>query len=426
MKKNGIISTTTPVKNGSAGGNASKTFYWTSDPNPYIIAPTFNIVEIDGAEDDISIGNMYGAGVSPSVDDQIVYSESGKTRTFIITKVFESNVHVKTLGLWNAPIPNVVPDDYSDLDVNVTFEAVNLDEYFEPDEQGDNKLEANLYRKSSDILLNTVVTSNGRKLGKTKVTLEFYSPLSSPAMDTMLLNFFDVYNTQPVTRVDDGDSTYTETYRGYVNTYSRVPRTYKAYYEGTSNPKVALTNFDNEKVDNFVILVKDFDESADNTVHVAQTTLNRNLLKIKYLDELRYPYFVLIITDKSNDGHISIHIPNDTIDITFYNDDTIPEIIYRIASEEYDGYNVVVLSDNSVLFTALTGSADVSIGLSDPYTITYETSSKYQLGNIKYQKEGSSGYDTYRCFAYIYIPDLNKDYTKHLIGEINLSELILA
>lgn len=426
MERNGIISTTPPIVNGTNGVDASKTFYWTSEHSNNIVMTYFNIIKIDGHEENIQIGKIYGDGKNPSVGDQIVYSETDKTRFFIITNVSGTNVETETLSEWRSD-PSVpgTNTERANIDIDISFTVVNLNEKFASDDQGDKSLSENISTRSSGILLNTVISSNNRMaLGETKITLEFYNPLSSPAMDTMMLNFFDQYNRQPNTSVITNHTNFSKTYRGYINTYSRVARDYKTNYVGSTKYPVALNNFDNEKLDNFVIIAKDFNDSKDNSVHVNQSTINRNSLRLRYLDDFSFPYCMLVITELGDDGHIYITTDQqDTVDINFYHK-SISEIVMEIVNIQWTNYTVTIgdpetSEPTSVIFKSDVGTASVTIEISESSTVNYEL-------RMMPDSIGTSLSEPYRCYAYIYIPNSIRDYTKHLIGEVDLSRVLPA
>ena len=134
MNNNGMTSTLPPVPNGNTGEDANKTFYWTN--NTSIETSYFNIHEIDGSVCDISIGNIYGVSVEPKVNDQIVYSEERKTRTFNVTEVTQSGVNVSTISTWTDDWERKEKQDDNNYDINITLNAVDFKEYSETWNQG--------------------------------------------------------------------------------------------------------------------------------------------------------------------------------------------------------------------------------------------------------------------------------------------------
>jgi hypothetical protein len=76
---------------------------------------------------------------------------------------------------------------------------------------------------------------------------------------------------------------WTKTYRGYVNAYHRGKQQYNKMY-----PNIRLDNYDNEKLDNFVIVLKDLGRNNNDTRISGEETLNKNLLHQHCVTNIKY------------------------------------------------------------------------------------------------------------------------------------------
>ena len=267
-------------------------------------------------------------------------------------------------------------------------------------------------------------------MGKIKVTLEFINEYCSPAHDTMMMHLFDGYNTKYSTRYQGHYEYRAKTYRGLLTAYNRLARTYKLYYKDSyAHTKKDLNNYDEEKIDNFTYVIKDFNESIDSSTHTCQNVLKRDMLTngVGYLSR----YLSLPLYPTSDQRYRF-----------FFINGSVGKI--HIGSVYHDNGN----SSFQLTVTAINltgGKGYVEFTSNNGYTRRYDSAPTYDGGDLRglifdsgdSQDDKKLWYDCgtaahvsyyrhrYKCYAYIYIQNSNNDYEKKYIGEVDLSQLML-
>lgn len=122
-----------------------------------------------------------------------------------------------------------------------------------------------------------VTSKNSNTLGNFRIQLEFNTDLASPAMDTIIAQRFVAPDSEIPEKM---------TFRGYMGKYSCLE-------------EVGTYNFDNEKLDNFTVIIKDYNDGLDSKNFSKDICIPRGVL-----EEARdkgFPYTCKIY------GYVNLH-----------------------------------------------------------------------------------------------------------------------
>lgn len=282
IQKSGKTSTTSPIKRGTTGDNASVTYYWAYDSNVVPEFGYFTISKIDTLDSSTIHIGYFNDKRKVTVGDMIVYSDKSLTRNFIVIYVDDSsiisNTYVKTIGSYSTGY-----DDYfNNLSIDFSFVPQTFTETIL---SGGLTVVANPFTQDgtveraigyTNMLLRTQIKSTNKKtFGKIKITLEFYINNISPAMDTIMMEMFNNHNfpSNYTEQTGVNELMDVKTYRGYIGAYHMWLRDWEF-----SGDNVCIRDFDNEKLDNFTIILKDFNEYTEDTEKEIINTINKKLL----------------------------------------------------------------------------------------------------------------------------------------------------
>jgi hypothetical protein len=252
----GACSTFIPGKNGETGNRGAMTFIGSTDYLPTDIAQSvIRFYHPNGSNTESIILNTYQ--IDPMPYDYIIYAENHHTYLMYIISV-EHIPSQEPVQVWLATTELIdqwdyylTPEDEDTIDVTVGCIGRQLTIPYMTNglsnnpviEQGGLSIKGyadNIIQVSMDYGFRFNVTSrNSDTLGPFRIQLEFNTTQQSPAMDTIIASKF----TQSNIKND------LLTFRGYMGNYSC-----KSDVNGGSY------NFDNEKLDNFTVIIKDFKE----------------------------------------------------------------------------------------------------------------------------------------------------------------------
>lgn len=299
--KNGNISTLMPQQTVKVGERAKETFFWTK--NPFI-----NTAEEYTINDTIGFHNVYDT-ITPTVGDYIVYTEAKNIYIYVIKNINGTKITADVLD--SIKIADVDVNDAASISISVTSV---VKEIYVNDIDWNNLsvVEENaVYSKCNPIMISrksnalnnfNVVSLNDNSLGSYKITLEFYTDLISPAMDSMIVSKFtdsslDYTKSQEGTYIMVPDTSCT--YRGYFGMYTRRNRD-RQLPPNINEPTDWDIDFDAEKLDNFSIIIKDYDDG------IGKKSFNKDVPIIKkiFTEKANYKCFCCIYT-KNVDGTVN-------------------------------------------------------------------------------------------------------------------------
>ena len=331
INKSGSTSTFIPGGTGQAGKRAPVTFYGTSES-----AIKENPISFILNDSSVQISNIYGDSITPDINDCIIYAEPNQTYLLYITGKQSDYYEVEISETWKTQSSQSDDQetDISNISLNVTC-LNNINQLYHGfrssvaefilDSSSTLGLEAAEFRgetNPSKLDIESVcgftfaITSlNSIPLGEYKLQIEFTTDWISPGMDTKIAKKF-----QPPS-IYSGISTYDDssqgrTLRGYITNYSCKGST-ESYSKicphcgneshivwidgwwaidcencGTSplpkNPENVSENFDDEKLDNFEVTIKDFTEGVGEISYRTTTYIPIDVLKNAY--NAGYPY----------------------------------------------------------------------------------------------------------------------------------------
>ena len=261
------ISSMPPRTDSSKGDDAHVTYYWNSSETPTesnIMVVTFS----DGSV--ANVGNIYDREVKTG--DTLVYAKENNTSVYRLTSTGSNTCNAEYIEDWKF---EYTPQEIS---IDIDFDFLTTDEYLIlTEEYVDTRTDAvnnNLsltMKYNDDILFRVKVQAiKPTVLQHCMLTLEFYTNNISPAMCSILPNCFDSSNLYS----DGGNYIRSEykTYRGYLRGYLRT------------DPDNETRGFDDEKLDNFIVRIMDYDDCVfpgtitHRTEYTKNIEINRNLL----------------------------------------------------------------------------------------------------------------------------------------------------
>jgi len=335
INKSGSTSTFIPGGIGKSGKRAAVTFYGTyNEESASDSSITFLL-----NDSSVTISNIYGSSITPDIDDCIVYSEQNNTYLLYITGKGTDGYIVNVSNIWKTQSSQSSGQetDITNISLNVTCVNNHRQTYHGfKSNIADSMLSSSAIEKAvfrgetdpSSLIVSSVcgftflITSlNSLPLGEYKLQIEFITDWTSPGMDTRIAKKFQ----KP--QIYSGVSNYPETnerctLRGYISNYS-CKGTTKEYSNicpncgkaaniiwtnngwwakecddcGTlsslpKNPEVVSENFDDEKLDNFEVTIKDYSDGVGDQLYRTTTFIPIDVLKNAY--NAGYPYKCLL------------------------------------------------------------------------------------------------------------------------------------
>ena len=345
INKSGSTSTFIPGGTGSSGKRAAVTFYGTYNEKPISDSITFRLNDRS-----VTISNIYGSSIIPDIGDCIVYSEPNNTYLLYITEKITGGYRVNVSNIWNtqSSISGDQETDISNIELNVTcvnniaqiyrgFKSNIADRILASSDID----EAEFTREGpySSLYVNSVcgftflVTSlNSLPLGEYKLQIEFITDWTSPGMDTRIAKKFQtqqLYSGLSNYPTDTGEKC---TLRGYITNYSCKGSTEDyskvcpicggkttniLWIDGwwakscnschhisplPKNPEVVSENFDDEKLDNFEVTIKDYSDGIGEQSYRTTTFIPINVLRNAYNAGHPYKCLLYLYVDSTNDS----------------------------------------------------------------------------------------------------------------------------
>lgn len=313
--QSGSTSTFIPGGTGTSGTRASVTFYAQED-SVAVFEYTFKFKLVN---DVITVGNQYGNKITPSAYDYIVYSTPNITYLLYITEKSGDTYLTEISDQWYTQSQESESGqtiDISTIELNINCVADSIQRYIgfkkeiaqTPIKDRFNNYEIATYTgnyskqmlmmHSSCAFTFTINSLNSIPLGQYKIQLEFVTDLTSPAMDTRIAKKF--IHPRQYTGIDSYASAseviQKKTFRGYITNYSCKGVEFSKMYSNRCkicahtvnfvlkngqlvsscpqchneivltagdtnvNPVIASENFDDEKLDNFNVTIKDYND----------------------------------------------------------------------------------------------------------------------------------------------------------------------
>ena len=334
INKSGSTSTFIPGGTGNSGKRAAVTFYGTYNEEQISNPVTFIL-----NDSSVTISNIYGSSIIPDIGDCIVYSEPNNTYLLYITEKITGGYIVNISNIWNTQSSQSGEQktDISNIELNVTcvnnisqmyhgfksnivdriLSSYNIDVAGFRGEKDPNSL----YVNSVCGFTFSVTSLNSLPLGEYKLQIEFITDWTSPGMDTRIAKKFQtpqLYSGILNYPTNTGEKC---TLRGYITNYSckgskeeysRVcPNcgsiTNITWINGwlarlcmnchqesplPKNPEVVSENFDDEKLDNFEVTIKDYSDGIGELSYQTTTFIPIDVLKNAY--NAGYPYKCLL------------------------------------------------------------------------------------------------------------------------------------
>ena len=339
INKSGSTSTFIPGGNGNSGKRAAVTFYGTYNEKQ-ISDSSITFILNDSS---VTISNIYGSSITPDIGDCIVYSKPNNTYLLYITEKINDVYIVNISNIWNTQSSQSggQETDISNIELNVAcvnnisqmyrgFKSNIVDRILaSPDI--DSSIDKAGFRGEKDpnsLYINSVcgftflITSlNSLPLGEYKLQIEFITDWISPGMDTRIAKKFQtpqLYSNVSKYPSDTGEKC---TLRGYISNYSCKGTTEEysnicsscgsttniRWINGwwvsscpecghtspvPNNPEVVSENFDDEKLDNFEVTIKDYSDGIGEQSY--QTTTFIPIDVLKNACNAGYPYKCLL------------------------------------------------------------------------------------------------------------------------------------
>lgn len=398
INKSGSTSTFIPGGTGSSGKRAAVTFYGTYNEDSSISDPiTFRLNDRS-----VTISNIYGSSIIPDIGDCIVYSEKNNTYLLYITEKITGGYRVNVSNIWNtqSSISGDQETDISNIELNVTcvnniaqiyrgFKSNIADRILassDIDEAGftGEKDPNSLYVNSVCGFTFLVTSLNSLPLGEYKLQIEFITDWTSPGMDTRIAKKFQtqqLYSGLSNYPTDTGEKC---TLRGYITNYSCkgstedyskvcpicgkttnilwidgwwVKSCNACHYTSSlpKNPEVVSENFDDEKLDNFEVTIKDYSDGIGEQSYRTTTFIPIDVLRNAYNAGHPYKCLLYLYVDSTNDSKEKIfmrdmsstfNIAANEADSSVYNSITNNYITHdpithgeRYAGTEHSGQN---------------------------------------------------------------------------------------
>lgn len=398
INKSGSTSTFIPGGTGSSGKRAAVTFYGTHNEDSSISDPiTFRL-----NDSSVTISNIYGSSIIPDIGDCIVYSEPNNTYLLYITEKITGGYRVNVSNIWNtqSSISGDQETDISNIELNVTcvnniaqiyrgFKSNIADRILassDIDEAGFTREGpySSLYVNSVCGFTFLVTSLNSLPLGEYKLQIEFITDWTSPGMDTRIAKKFQtqqLYSGLSNYPTDTGEKC---TLRGYITNYSCKGSTEDyskvcpicgrttniLWIDGwwvkscnschhisplPKNPEVVSENFDDEKLDNFEVTIKDYSDGIGEQSYRTTTFIPIDVLRNAYNAGHPYKCLLYLYVDSTNDSKEKIfmrdmsstfNIAANEADSSVYNSITNNYITHdpithgeRYAGTEHSGQN---------------------------------------------------------------------------------------
>ena len=335
--KSGSTSTFIPGGTGSSGTRAGVTFYGSKSQ----YAQTSNTITFRLNNENVTIDNQYGNILNPAINDFIVYADSNITYLLSIVDILESICYTEVIDSWNTQSQSSDDQktDISTISLDIECNASDSQDYIgykkfistsvisdisnlETAEYTGTNNEDVLKMHSSCAFTFTISSINENPIGNYKVVIEFITDWSSPAMDTRIAKKFqDPKLYSGLNEYDEDDEvTQYQTFRGYFSNYSckgisnadaytdicsecgntvkfmlsngkmitSCPTCKNVVVLDDLNPKNASENFDDEKLDNFVMTVKDYNQGVGNMSYKSTIYIPKDVI-INAIDN-NHPY----------------------------------------------------------------------------------------------------------------------------------------
>lgn len=336
INKSGSTSTFIPGGTGNSGKRAAVTFYGTYNEESTSDDITFKL-----NDSSVTISNIYGSSITPDIGDCIVYSEPNKTYLLYITEKITGGYIVNISNIWNTQSSQSSEQetDISNIELNVTcvnnisqtyhgFKSNIVDRILRKEHQnvdyagfrGEIQPDA-LYVNSVCGFTFFVTSLNSLLLGEYKLQIEFITDWASPGMDTRIAKKFQtqkLYSGILNYPTNTGEKC---TLRGYITNYSCKGSTEEyskicpncgnttnivwvngwwaricpICYQASAlpkNPDVVSENFDDEKLDNFEVTIKDYSDGVGEQSYQTTTFIPIDVLKNAY--NAGHPYKCLL------------------------------------------------------------------------------------------------------------------------------------
>ena len=335
--KSGSTSTFIPGGTGSSGIRAGVTFYGSKSQD----AQTSNTITFRLNNENVTIDNQYGNILNPAINDFIVYADSNITYLLSIVDILESVCYTEVIDSWNTQSQSSGDQqtDISTISLDIECNASDSQDYIgykkfistsvisdisnleTAEYTGTNNADA-LKMHSSCAFTFTISSINEYPIGNYKVIIEFITDWSSPAMDTRIAKKFQTPKLYSGLNEYDEDDEVTQyqTFRGYFSNYScKGINNDDAYTDICSecgntvkfmlsngkmitsckacknvvvlddlNPENASENFDDEKLDNFVMTIKDYNQGVGNMSYKSTIYIPKDVI-INAIDN-NHPY----------------------------------------------------------------------------------------------------------------------------------------
>lgn len=340
INKSGSTSTFIPGGTGNSGKRAAVTFYGTYNEESASDTITFKL-----NDSSVTISNIYGSSITPDIDDCIVYSEPNNTYLLYITEKITGGYIVNISNIWNTQSSQSSEQetDISNIELNVTcvnnisqtYHGFKSNIVYEPDAYTDTaefigkKDPDSLYINSVCGFTFFVTSLNSLPLGEYKLQIEFITDWISPGMDTRIAKKFQaqqLYSGVLNYPTNTGEKC---TLRGYITNYSckgsteeysRIcpicgnitnilwinewwARSCDRCHNVSPLPKnqeVASENFDDEKLDNFEVTIKDYSDGIGEQSYQTTTFIPIDVLKNAYNAGHPYKCLLYLYVDGTN------------------------------------------------------------------------------------------------------------------------------
>ena len=308
--KSGSTSTFIPGGTGSSGTRAGVTFYGSKSQD----AQTSNTITFQLNDKSITIDNQYGNILNPAINDFIVYADTNITYLLSIVDILENVCYTNIIDSWNTQSQSSDEQQthISTISLDIACNASDSQDYIGYKKfistsviSDNNNLETAEYTGTNDInvlkihsscsFTFTISSINEYPIGNYKIVIEFITDWSSPAMDTRIAKKFQtpkIYSG--LNEYDEDEVIQYQTFRGYFSNYSckginnddtytdicsecgdtvnfmlsdgkmitYCPTCKTVVVLDDLNPENASENFDDEKLDNFVMTVKDYNQGV--------------------------------------------------------------------------------------------------------------------------------------------------------------------
>ena len=290
--QSGSTSTFIPGSNGKSGLRSNVTFFCCENSTR---TGTYFTALLNNEE--VNIYSQYQDVNVPIEDDYIIYSKDNITYSFRVTGEKSGSVYKTEMQtMWETQTQSEGSStDISSIDLSISCETKESFTYrgfvqkmcnTQPSTILDSSI---IYSKLDENYNNLsgysypcfkfkIDSLNNIPLGTYKIQIEFNTTLQSPGMDSRIANKFtnpESYEYPSDTRPQEINEKMS--FRGYASNYSC-----KGY--DSNNPSSASFNFDDEKLDNFIITIKDYNDGVGRYSYTSDEIFipKEVLLNVKY------------------------------------------------------------------------------------------------------------------------------------------------